>query len=125
MDNVFLIDDELENTNQDYINENNIIYRQSDLVDCEDNKSGIYDIHKLIYKENLYSPLNLGEIDTSNICFCSSIKNNSIWNDKQYGDYNYFKPLFDNCDINDKGYIDLALTSTQFSDKIGNFGENN
>ena len=80
---------------------------------------------KLIYKENLNTPLTLGEIDTSNICFCSSIKNNSIWNDKQYGDYNYFKPLFDNCDINDKGYIDLALTSTQFSDKIGNFGENN
>ena len=51
MDNVFLIDDELENTNQDYINENNIIYRQPDLSECEDNKSGIYDIHKLIYKE--------------------------------------------------------------------------
>jgi len=51
MDNVFLIDDELENTNQDYINENNIIYRQPDLSECEDNKSGIYDIHKLIYKD--------------------------------------------------------------------------
>ena len=51
MDNVFLIDDELENTNQDYINENDIIYRQPDLAECEDNKSGIYDIHKLIYKE--------------------------------------------------------------------------
>ena len=51
MENVFLIDDELENTNQDYINENNIIYRQPDLSECEDNKSGIYDIHKLIYKE--------------------------------------------------------------------------
>ena len=51
MDNVFLIDDELENTNQDYINENNIIYRQPGLAECEDNKSGIYDIHKLIYKE--------------------------------------------------------------------------
>ena len=50
MDNVFLIDDELENTNQDYINENDIIYRQPDLAECEDNKSGIYDIHKLIYK---------------------------------------------------------------------------
>ena len=51
MDNVFLIDDELENTNQDHINENNIIYRQPDLSECEDNNSGIYDIHKLIYKE--------------------------------------------------------------------------
>ena len=80
---------------------------------------------KLIYKENLKNPLDLGEIDTSNVCFNSSIKNNSRWKDKQYGDYNYFKPLFDNCDINDKLFLDLALTSTQFSDKIGNFGENN
>ena len=80
---------------------------------------------KLIYKEDLNEPLVLGEIDTSNVCFNSSIKNNSKWKDKQYGDFNYFKPLFDNCDIKDKKFLDLALTSTQFSDKIGNFGENN
>jgi len=80
---------------------------------------------KLIYKEDLNEPLVLGEIDTSNVCFNSSIKNNSKWKDKQYGDFNYFKPLFDNCDIKDKKLLDLALTSTQFSDKIGNFGENN
>jgi len=80
---------------------------------------------KLIYKEDLNSPLVLGEIDTSNVCFCSSIKNDARWNDKQYGDYNFFKPLFDNNnDINDKIFLDLILTSTQFSDKIGNFGEN-
>lgn len=80
---------------------------------------------KLIYKEDLNEPLVLGEIDTSNVCCNSSIKNNSKWKDKQYGDFNYFKPLFDNCDIKDKKFLDLALTSTQFSDKIGNFGENN
>jgi len=80
---------------------------------------------KLIYKEDLTNPLVLGEIDTSNICFNSSIKNDSRWKDKQYGDFNYFKPLFDNCHINDKIFLDLSLTSTQFSDKIGNFGENN
>jgi hypothetical protein len=80
---------------------------------------------KLIYKNNLNTPLVLGEIDTSNVCFNSSIKNDSRWKDKQYGDFNYFRPLFDNCNINDKIFLDLSLTSTQFSDKIGNFGENN
>jgi len=78
---------------------------------------------RLIKKTDLLSPLVLGEIDTSNVCFCSSLKNNSKWLDKQYGDYNYFKPLFDNCEQNDKFYFDYTLTATQFDDKIGNFGK--
>ena len=79
---------------------------------------------RLIYKENLNTPLILGEIDTSNVCFCSSIKNDSQWHDKQYGDFNYFKPLFDTTHIESKYFFDYALTGTQFNDRIGNFGEN-
>jgi len=79
---------------------------------------------RLIKKTNLSTPLILGEIDTSNVCFCSSLKDNSKWLDKQYGDFNYFKPLFDNCEENDKFYFDYTLTATQFNDKIGNFGKN-
>lgn len=79
---------------------------------------------RLIYKENLNTPLILGEIDTSNVCFCSSIKNDSQWHDKQYGDFNYFKPLFDITHIESKFFFDYALTGTQFNDRIGNFGEN-
>lgn len=78
---------------------------------------------RLIKKPDLSSPLILGEIDTSNVCFCSSLKNNSKWLDKQYGDYNYFKPLFDNCEVNEKLYFNYTLTATQFNDKIGNFGK--
>ena len=79
---------------------------------------------KLIFKKDVQLPLNLGEIDTSNVCICSSIKNDSNWTDEQYGDYHYYKPLFDNCDSKDKIHFDYTLTSTQFNDKIGNFGKN-
>jgi len=79
---------------------------------------------RLIFKNDVDLTLNLGEIDTSNVCICSSIKNDSYWNDEQYGDYQYYKTLFDNCDSKDKFYFDYTLTSTQFNDKIGNFGKN-
>jgi glycosyltransferase involved in cell wall biosynthesis len=79
---------------------------------------------RLIYKSDINSPLNLGEIDTSNVCICSSIKNDSSWTDEQYGDYNYYKPLFDNYESKEKFYFDYTLTSTQFNNKIGNFGKN-
>ena len=80
---------------------------------------------RLIHKQNIKDPLILGEIDTSNVCFCSSLKNESNWKDKQYGDYNFFKPLFDNLNSKDKYYFDYTLTATQFNNKIGNYGTNN
>jgi len=80
---------------------------------------------RLIYKQNLDTPLILGEIDTSNVCFCSSLKDKSIWKDKQYGDYTFFKPLFDNTNSRDKCYFNYTLTATQFNDKIGHYGTNN
>jgi len=79
---------------------------------------------RYILKKDLYSPLILGEIDTSNVCFCSSLKDKSKWNDQQYGDYHFFKPLFDICNNSEKCFFDYTLTATQFNDKIGNFGEN-
>ena len=75
----------------------------------------------MLIKKNNSTPLSLGEVDTSNVCFCSSIKNKSKWIDKQFGDYNYFKPLFDKYG---SFYFDYTLTGTQFNNKIGNFGKN-
>ena len=46
MDNIFL-DEDIEMEEKDYINENNIIDRNTNLVQCEDNQQNLYDIDKL------------------------------------------------------------------------------
>jgi len=55
MDNIFL--DITEMNEQNYVNENNIIDRDINLVQCENNEQGLYDIDKLIvkdvYRENI------------------------------------------------------------------------
>jgi hypothetical protein len=55
MDNIFL--DSTEMNEQNYVNENNIIDRDINLVQCENNEQGLYDIDKLIvkdvYRENI------------------------------------------------------------------------
>ena len=129
MDNVFLIDDELENTNQDYINENNIIYRQSDLVDCEDNKSGIYDIHKLIYKEisrenlllsskDLKSEHNDIAHDSKTLKFDLSLNKSGgvSWKKNVIGfrlnECIYTSPVYNITDNNNKINVNVNITST-------------
>ena len=66
--------------------------------------------------------IRLGEIDTSSVCFHHSLKHLSSWDDQQYGDYRFFKPLFRECPSESKMVIPYTLTSTQFDDKIGNYG---
>ena len=72
---------------------------------------------------NYNNKLILGEIDTSMTCFHYRLKNMSQWGSKQYGDYNFYKPLFENKNLKKK-FINFILTSTQFNNKIGNYGEN-
>ena len=76
---------------------------------------------KMIFPKNDQT-LALGDIDTSSVCFHHSLKHFSKWHDKQYGDFHFFEPIFREC--KKKKYINLCLTSTQFNNKIGNYGEN-
>ena len=78
---------------------------------------------KLIFKKDIEKPLILGEIDTACVCFHIDLKTSSSWNDQQYGDFSFYGPLFEICKNKEKTYIDFTLTSTQFDDKIGNYGD--
>lgn len=78
---------------------------------------------KLIFPENLDKELVLGEIDTASVCFHYSLKHLSRWGDKQYGDYNFYRTLFNACPRNCISHIEYTLTMTQFYDKIGNYGK--
>ena len=64
MDNIFL--DSTEMNEQNYVNENNIIDRDINLVQCENNEQGLYDIDKLIvkdvYRENILLSSNDAEM---------------------------------------------------------------
>jgi hypothetical protein len=64
MDNVFLMED--NDNEEDNINENDIIYRQNNLQDGVDNRSGIYDIHNLIYKQISRENILLSNLDLDN-----------------------------------------------------------
>ena len=77
---------------------------------------------KLIYPKNIQSDIRLGEVDTSCVCFHVSLKKFSKWNDQQYGDFHFYKPIFKN--NQSKKFIDFTLSATQFNNKIGNYGEN-
>ena len=77
---------------------------------------------KLVYPSNEHI-LTLGEIDTSMVCFHHSLQEKSSWGSKQYGDYSFYKPLFEDKTIK-KQFVNFVLTTTQFNNKIGNYGEN-
>jgi len=70
-----------------------------------------------------YDDIKLGDVDTSSVCFHSSLKHLSKWDDKQYGDYRFFKPLFSDCPDDDIMTIPYTLTTTQFDGKIGSYGD--
>ena len=63
MDNIFL-DENIEMEEKDYINENNIIDRNTNLVQCEDNQQNLYDIDKLIVKDVYRENILLSNKDT-------------------------------------------------------------
>jgi len=77
---------------------------------------------KLIYPSSLDKKLVLGEVDTASVCFHHSLKKMSSWGDKQYGDYRFYKTLFNTCPKNRMHLLEYTLTATQFDDKIGNYG---
>ena len=77
---------------------------------------------KVVFPKDLNKELILGEIDTSSICFHHSLKHLSKWGDKQYGDFHFYKHIFNQC--KEKLYVNYILTTTQFNNKIGNYGEN-
>jgi len=77
----------------------------------------------LVYLKDLDNEIILGEIDTASVCFHHSLKDKSRWDDEQYGDYRFYKTLFSACPRNLKISIPYTLISTQFNNKIGNFGE--
>ena len=62
MDNIFL--DSTEMNEQNYVNENNIIDRDINLVQCENNEEGLYDIDKLIVKDVYRENILLSSNDT-------------------------------------------------------------
>ena len=66
MDNIFL-DEDIEINEKDYINENNIIDRNTNLVQCEDNQKNLYDIDKLIVKDVYRENILLSNKDTNDI----------------------------------------------------------
>lgn len=77
---------------------------------------------KVIYPEDINN-IKLGEIDTTTICFHSKYKDLARWDNKQYGDYNFYNKLLTYKDINfNKLFIDNILTQTIFDNKVGNFG---
>ena len=85
-------------------------------------------IWKFLRPDKLVHPSNedklcLGEIDTSMVCFHHSLQEKSSWGSKQYGDYSFYKPLFENKTIK-KQFVNHVLTTTQFNNKIGNYGGN-
>jgi len=77
---------------------------------------------KLVYPSNEHI-LSLGEIDTSMVCFHHNLQEKSSWGSKQYGDYSFYKPLFEDKTIK-KHFVNFVLTTTQFNNKIGNYGNN-
>ena len=83
---------------------------------------------QLIYPKDL-SKIKLGEIASCSFCFHNKYTYLSRWNDKQYGDFNFIKNLFEQCNkkkikLKTK-FIDYILTKIYYNNKIGNFGNNN
>lgn len=72
---------------------------------------------KLIYPSNI-NKINLGEIDTTSVCFNSKFKNLSKWGDNKNGDYHFYKDLFSKA--TNIVFINYILTKTIYHDKICN-----
>ena len=80
MDNIFL-DEDIEMNEKNYVNENNIIDRDTSLVQCENNEQYLYDIDKLIvkkvYRENiLLSNKDTGEYNHDSKTIRFNLNNN-------------------------------------------------
>lgn len=72
---------------------------------------------KFIYPKNLYNPV-IGEIATCNYAFHISKYELNKWRPTNTGDFNFFKYLYDKTDKSNIIYIDLPLTSVNYSNKL-------
>ena len=75
---------------------------------------------KIIYPKKL-SKIKLGDIGTCSVCFNSKYKYLSRWNDKQYGDFNFYHNLIKNGTFN-MLLINHILIETISKKIIGRFG---
>lgn len=73
---------------------------------------------KLIYPKSIDN-INLGEIDTTMVCFHSKYKDSAKWPDCQCGDYFFFRELFKNLSLN-ISEVEFILTKTIYHDRMGN-----
>lgn len=76
---------------------------------------------KIIYPKNV-NHIELGDIDTTCVCFHHKHKDKSRWPDKQYGDFSFFSGFINNHSFT-KIFIDNIFTQTINESVIGNFGE--
>jgi hypothetical protein len=84
MDNIFL-DENIEMNGDNYVNENNIIDRDLNLVQCEDNQRNLYDIDKLIVKDVYRENILLSDKDTNDSKHDSKTLRFNLNNDKAGG----------------------------------------
>ena len=123
MDNIFL-DDDIEMDEKDYINENNIIDRNTSLVQCENNEQHLYDIDKLIVKDVYRENILLSNKDTSEYNHDSKTITFNLNNNKAGGvqykrnvigfrlnECIYTSPVFNITDNNNTISISLSLGS--------------
>jgi hypothetical protein len=79
---------------------------------------------KVIYPSNVEN-IQLGEIDTTSVCFHNKHKELSVWNDKKNGDYYFYSNLFKAIsDLNSVNFkiteLNFILIRTIFLDKVCN-----
>lgn len=84
MDNIFL-DEDIEINEKNYVNENNIIDRDTSLVQCEDNQRNLYDIDKLIVKDVYRENILLSNKDTDDTVHDSKTIRFNLSNNKAGG----------------------------------------
>ena len=132
MDNIFL-DEDIEINEKDYINENNIIDRNTNLVQGEDNQKNLYDIDKLIVKDVYRENILLSDKDTNDIAHNNKTLKFNLKSNKAGGvqfkrnvigfrlnECIYTSPIFNITDNNNKiefnyGFIPLGETEIPHS----------
>ena len=135
MDNIFL-DEDIEINEKDYINENNIIDRNTNLVQGEDNQKNLYDIDKLIVKDVYRENILLSDKDTNDIAHNNKTLKFNLKSNKAGGvqfkrnvigfrlnECIYTSPIFNITDNNNKiefnyGFIPLGETEIPHSGEI-------
>jgi glycosyltransferase involved in cell wall biosynthesis len=112
---IFLDDDDVFTSN------NSLSYINNKLEDIH----GLY-LWKFFRPDKIIFPadinnIKLGEIDTTSFCFHSNNKLIAKWDDKQYGDYRFFKQLEPTLN---KYFIEEIITKTSYNNIISNCGRN-